>query len=58
MTKEELLYLLDQVDDDDEVDLNELIRRKEKRIEELEERQHMNGFYSEQDKIALYKMER
>lgn len=62
MTKEELMEYLEEYDDKDEVDINQILREEEEarrmRIEELEERQHANGFYAFQDMIAMYRYER
>lgn len=62
MTKEQLMLLIDNYDDDEEIDLNELTREfeeeKERRIEELEERQHQSGFYAFQDLMDMWRRER
>ena len=62
MTKEHLIELLEGYDDDEEVDLNELMRdveeERERRIEELEERQHQSGFYTFQDMMDMRRRER
>ena len=62
MTKEHLIELLEGYDDDEEVDLNELMRdveeERERRIEELEERQHQSGFYAFQDMMDMRRRER
>lgn len=62
MTKEQLLLLLDGYEDDEEIDLNELARdveeERERRIEELEERQHQSGFYAFQDQMDMWRRER
>ena len=65
MTKAELLELLDGVDDDFEIDPWELRRMEreaaeehERRIEELEERQHQSGFYAFQDRMEMFRRER
>lgn len=62
MTKEELLEILQDYDDDEEIDLNELIRERmeahERFVEELEERQHQSGFYAFQDKMEMFRRER
>lgn len=65
MTKAELIELLDGVDDDCEVDPWELRRlereaaeERERRIEELEERQHESGFYAFQDRMEMFRRER
>ena len=62
MTKEELLGLIDGLEDDDEVDINALLRERaeahERLVEEIEERQHQNGFYAFQDKMEMYRRER
>lgn len=62
MKKEQLIDLLNGYEDDEEIDLNELVRdledERERRIEEIEERQHDSGFYSFQDAMYNWRMER
>ena len=65
MTKAELVKLLDGVDDDYELDPWEIRRlereaaeERERRIEELEERQHESGFYAFQDQMWNWRNER
>lgn len=62
MTKQEILAMLDEYGDDEEIDINEIMRaRYEERqalIEEIEERQHKSGFYAQQDLIDMYRKER
>ena len=62
MRKKELLGLIDGLDDEDEVDINRLLRERaeahERLVEEIEERQHQNGFYAFQDKMEMYRRER
>lgn len=62
MTKEQLIELLDGYEDCEEIDLAEILREQEERrarlIEEIEERQHNNGFYTFQDTLEMYRRER
>ena len=66
MTKQELIDLLDSYDEEQEIDLSRLAREIEREqaeeherfIEELEERQHQSGFYSFQDELYNWRMER
>ena len=62
MTKAELMSMIDCLDDEDEVDIRQLEREaaeaREQMIEDLEERQHMNGFYTFQDKMWNWRNER
>lgn len=62
MTKEQLFELLNEYDDDEELNLNEILRdhyeRRQALIEEIEERQHKSGFYAQQDLIDMYRRER
>lgn len=62
MTKEELIGLLEDFDDDENIDLNALAREeyeyRQELIEELEERQHQSGFYAFQDQLAMMRLER
>ena len=62
MTKKQLLLLLEGYEDGEEIDLNEFARdieeEHERRIEELEERQHQNGFYAFQDLTDMWRFER
>lgn len=62
MIKEQLIDLLNGYEDDEEIDLNELVRdledERERKIEELEERQHDSGFYAFQDAMYNWRMER
>lgn len=62
MTKEQLIEMLDEYEDGEEIDLAEILREQEERrarlIEEIEERQHNNGFYTFQDTLEMYRRER
>lgn len=62
MTKQELLEIMDGYEDVEEIDLAEILREQEERrqrlIEEIEERQHNNGFYTFQDTLEMYRRER
>lgn len=62
MTKEKLIELLDEYEDGEEIDIAEILREQEERkarlIEEIEERQHNNGFYTFQDTLEMYRRER
>lgn len=62
MTKQELLGLLDCYEEDGEVNINELLRdleeERQRRIEDLEERQHQSGFYAFQDALYTWRSER
>lgn len=62
MTKEWLMDYLEDLEDDEEVNMNQIIRDYEegraRYIEELEEEQHASGFYAFQDKLDMYRRER
>ena len=62
MTKAELIAMVDGLDDVDEVDIGLLEREaaeeRERRIEDLEERQHQSGFYAFQDQMWNWRNER
>ena len=62
MTKQELLDIISEYDENDEIDLAEILREQEERrqalIEEIEERQHNSGFYAFQDTLDMYRRER
>ena len=62
MTKQELLDLLEEYDDEDEIDINEIMEEAEMHrqrvIEELEERQHASGFFAFQDEMEIFRRER
>ena len=65
MTKAELVELLDGYDDDAEVSVydfrrweREAAEARERYIDELEERQHQDGFYAFQDRLEMYRRER
>ena len=62
MTKEQLIEMLDEYEDGEEIDLAEILREQEERrarlIEEIEERQHNNGFYTFQYTLEMYRRER
>lgn len=62
MTKEWLMEYLAELEDGEEINMNEIWRDYEeehnRRIEELEERQHASGMYAQQDLIDLYRFER
>ena len=62
MTKQELLDLLGDYDEEDDINLNEILQslyeERQDRMEEIEERQHKSGFYAQQDLIEMYRRER
>ena len=62
MTKAQMLEYLEELEDDEEVDLNGMIREQEEArrewIEELEERQHASGLYEFQDRLEMFRRER
>ena len=62
ITKERLLALTDGLEANDEVDLNELLREASEaesdRVEALEERQEVSGFYAFQDTMWNMRNER
>ena len=65
MTKKMLVDFLSSYEDDDEIDeyefsryLRDIEEERERRIEELEERQHNSGLYAFNDMIDMMRMER
>lgn len=62
MTKQELLALIEEYGDNEEININEILRARyearQAQIEEIEERQHKSGFYAQQDLIDMYRRER
>lgn len=62
MTKEQLFDLLEEYDNDEDLDLEEILRdhyeRRQALMEEIEERQHKSGSYAQQDLIDMYRRER
>lgn len=60
MTKQQLMILVDEYEDYEDIDdvLYELEQRNAELIEELEERQHMSGFYAFQDTMEMWRRER
>ncbi|MEE3451421.1 MAG: hypothetical protein VZR27_12145 [Acutalibacteraceae bacterium] len=63
ISKKRLQYIIDTYYDDvDEININEIIRDehegRERMVAEIEEEQHMNGFYAFQDTLDMYRMER
>ncbi len=60
MNKREFLELLDYYDDEESIAdiLQDIEEHRRDLIEELEERQHQNGFYAFQDMMDLRRYER
>ena len=62
MTKSQLLAYVEDMEDDEEVCLDAIMRdeyeARQALIEEIEERQHQSGFYAFQDLMEMRRRER